>query len=761
MLPFIFYNFQALVHLLSAADGAEILIENERKKSQNLLTNQFDSTDVRKEFKQNEQSIGSNECNKDKEEMKSNIVPINDTKEVSQGIFSERPVITFNNNVSHLQLSPQRDVQVSWTVEFWLKREDSSISESASDAELESGPGSLVHPSQSSASSVAQSSQQQNASAIRNYALALSEGLAMGLGLERFGNLPPSSSISENRPLQSILGSRSLNSITSAIIGSSSQSQSQVPLAKLSRILGSDFGILGPSTGSSSGPSLWGWDQERGILGQERNLGDEREENEDDEESERGDDDNENGDDDGNQYGRIDCANRGEHMAESSWTLIPPGAAADPLHSMEFEPSNVSDDETSNMIGFQSCRGKNPLSVSQQDVYENCEESVLNSDVRKDANRALLAILEKITGFESFDRNHLSGTDEVDGRELGIEFSKELGRIEGGDAIDQLLSDQVKQLAGTGPGLLGDTSRELEVESPGGASGGFLRQFSTAARSSASGSVSTCGRRRNSLIAKENEGAKDEEEGAIMEEKMRTTESETKKEDKKEDKKEEKKEEKKEKEKDNILPPIYLLLSSSGHIKLQTGGKVFKDNDVDDPQQEKNPISSQAYCISIGQRGASEKSFDYILPKKKWIHLSITCSVGGHSSSSSSSSSSSVVSIYENGELKDSQNMRCNLPIGTFGVNKKSQTFQGQLGEMRIWNYARTALEIKRDLYTDVTGKYVQLYGQLNLFDFFYISYILFHGSFSLYLIIFPSPLSVLVSFYENQFHSIDEITLE
>ena len=74
---------------------------------------------------------------------------------------------------------------------------------------------------------------------------------------------------------------------------------------------------------------------------------------------------------------------------------------------------------------------------------------------------------------------------------------------------------------------------------------------------------------------------------------------------------------------------------------------------------------------------------------------------------------------YENGELKDSQNMRCNLPIGTFGVNKKSQTFQGQLGEIRIWNYARTALEIKRDLYTDVTGKYVQLYGQLNLFDFF------------------------------------------
>ena len=118
-------------------------------------------------------------------------------------------------------------------------------------------------------------------------------------------------------------------------------------------------------------------------------------------------------------------------------------------------------------------------------------------------------------------------------------------------------------------------------------------------------------------------------------------------------------------------------------------------------------------CMSIGQRGSAEKSFDYILPSNKWVHIAITCSLGGNGSGSGSgsgSTSASVVSLYADGEFKDSQNIRCNLPIGTFGINKKNQSFYGKLCEMRIWSCARTASEIKRDLYTDVSGTCVQIF---------------------------------------------------
>jgi hypothetical protein len=45
-----------------------------------------------------------------------------------------------------------------------------------------------------------------------------------------------------------------------------------------------------------------------------------------------------------------------------------------------------------------------------------------------------------------------------------------------------------------------------------------------------------------------------------------------------------------------------------------------------------------------------------------------------------STGSSSVVALYANGELKDTQSLRFNLPIATVGSIKNGQSFFGLLG---------------------------------------------------------------------------------
>ena len=785
---FVNFNVQALVHLLSAVDGAKILISREHEISEKMLlfkqckniahiTSYMGTKELESTF-----SISNN----DKEIIKPRIEDDKKAEEDSQGTFAERPVITFDANLSHLQLTPQRDLQVSWTVEFWLKREDPTVSDSETDSESvlipgagpgsETGGGNHQTQSQSSSGSVARSLQQHD-STIRDYAAALSEGLGLGLGLGGTENFLPPIPHDDSRPLRSILGTRPVNSLSSGVRGISGKTQ--VSLSKLSRILGSDFGILGSSSSSNSGPSLWGWDQGKESLGVERNLNneierDENGKNKNDEVSDRVNGEGRNDDnynDENDEYGRInDEEGEGEKQkTDSSWTLIPPAAAMDPLLSIALESDEIDNNDLQNIYDLRLSQIENQITSSQQYGPGYEEESMSNPEIRFEANRALLAILEKVTGFECFDQIIFPGSDEVEGRELGREFSEELGSIEGGDAIDQLINRQKNLFHGITPKLMDDTHAELEVQGPSHAelevqgpsqelevqgsshaeqavqgpsqSQSETRmeephQYVTAARTSTSTSTSdpinTNMRRRNSvslsqsmtgnLTGKENERERDEMEkqGRYKKEVEVNVEGE-----KSDDKSNEKlKEIEKEKVKEIIIPPIYLLSSPSGHIKLQLGGRVYTDNEINDPLQSSNPIESQSYCISIGQRGATEKSFDYIVPKNKWVHLSITCCVGGNSASgSSSSSSSSVVSIYENGELKDFQTMRCYLPIGTFGIQKKNQTFQGHLSEMRVWNYARTALEIQRDLHTDVSGTYVCNFLCIFFFEIFCSSF--------------------------------------
>ena len=739
---------QALVHLLSATDEAKILISREKEILQKMsVFKQFHNvamsqSDIEINMVMEKSDFVSNTSNNHVETVKSRIEDDVKAEEDSQGMFAERPVITFDANLSHLQLTPQRDVQVSWTVEFWLKREDPTVSDSETDSEsvsipgVDPGSGNENHPIQSPSNSIGRSIQQ-HASTIRDYAAALSEGLGLGLGLRGIGNFLPPIPNNDSRPLRSLLGTRPVNSLSSSMRGSSSKTQAS--LSKLSRILGSDFGILGSSSDSNSGPSLWGWDQERESLGQEINLNDEIDRegnNRNEEETGRGggeeaeaNDDNRHDEKDDDEYGRRKEEEEEKQRGDASWTFIPPAAAMDPQLSLPFGADEFSSDDVQNINRLRL----NQMIASTQQYDPGYEEESMsnpdacteaNRDVRAEANRALLAVLERVSGFEGFDRIVFPGSDEVEGRELGKEFSEELGRIEGGDAIDQLINRQNNLFHGMAPELMDDIHAELEVQGPSQSqsetSREIPRQSVAEARTSTSTSTGAIGpsntnlRRRNSvslsqstignMSGKENERERDERKRQSRDKKEMEVNREG--EEMNEKSNEKFKENEIEKEKEINISPIYLLSSPGGHIKLQLGGRIYKENDINDPQQKSNPIESQAYCISIGQRGATEKSFDYIVPKNKWVHLSITCCVGGNSVSGPSSSSSSVVTIYENGELKDFQTMRCNLPIGTFGIQKKSHTFLGHLSEMRVWNYARTALEIQRDLYTDVSGMY-------------------------------------------------------
>jgi hypothetical protein len=47
------------------------------------------------------------------------------------------------------------------------------------------------------------------------------------------------------------------------------------------------------------------------------------------------------------------------------------------------------------------------------------------------------------------------------------------------------------------------------------------------------------------------------------------------------------------KDKKSSISPIYLLSSTSGHIKLQMGGRIFSNEEVMDPLQETNPVHNQ------------------------------------------------------------------------------------------------------------------------------------------------------------------------
>jgi hypothetical protein len=162
------------------------------------------------------------------------------------------------------------------------------------------------------------------------------------------------------------------------------------------------------------------------------------------------------------------------------------------------------------------------------------------------------------------------------------------------------------------------------------------------------------------------------------------------------------------------LPPQYLLSSPSFSVQLQMGGRIFGPGDVPDPLAESEPVHEQALCMSISQRGGAEKALDFVVPTGQWVHIALSCSAAGGSSALSTyaasgsggggASNSSVVALYVNGELKDAVTMRFQLPLATVGSSRRGQSFYGHLAEMRVWSTERSAVEIKRDMFSDVEG---------------------------------------------------------
>ena len=149
-------------------------------------------------------------------------------------------------------------------------------------------------------------------------------------------------------------------------------------------------------------------------------------------------------------------------------------------------------------------------------------------------------------------------------------------------------------------------------------------------------------------------------------------------------------------------PAEYLLSSNTGAIKLQAGGRVLSIDD--DPEQLIDPVVDAALCVGISHSG-SERAFNYALPTGEWVHLALSFIY-----------KTNTTSLFVNGDLKDSVNFRISLPCSTLGSHEGSRSFIGEMAEMRIWSYARSASELKRDLNRNVEG-YKGLLGLLRCGD--------------------------------------------
>ena len=158
---------------------------------------------------------------------------------------------------------------------------------------------------------------------------------------------------------------------------------------------------------------------------------------------------------------------------------------------------------------------------------------------------------------------------------------------------------------------------------------------------------------------------------------------------------------------EKIVQSVYLLQSSQHYIKLLAGGNLCEalldehGRDVD-PLQDTDFVPDRALCIAIGVTGGVEHSFAYSVPAGRWTHIALSHKSLG--SRDSGSSAASMVSLYADGEYVESIPLKFPLPLETLGGRTKGHTISGQLAEMRIWNTARTALEIRRDMLIDVTG---------------------------------------------------------
>ena len=144
------------------------------------------------------------------------------------------------------------------------------------------------------------------------------------------------------------------------------------------------------------------------------------------------------------------------------------------------------------------------------------------------------------------------------------------------------------------------------------------------------------------------------------------------------------------------LKSQYLLTGAkNSYIKIQCGGRLF--NLPAEENGGSDTVVEEAYCVSIGQQGSVEKVFDYAIPFDEWVHVCLVCQV----------SPIGIVTLYVNGEVKDSISYTIPLPLSCIG-STQDLSFTGEIGEMRIWSVPRSPMEIQRDMIVDVSeAKYL------------------------------------------------------
>ena len=609
---------QALVHLLSEADSGLLLIQAEKKAAEETRVKSNKSIDISANIV-GESPLKLAIPGSTSVSLLSPIAKEKEKEKEKKEFTGDRPVIHFNTPQSHMQLTPQRDVQVSWTVEFWLKREEPSVihTQSVQPDVIPAGLASVV-----------------------------TEGLSSRVDRDR----------GDRRPLRGLLslGARPPNPTDP---DSTSVDKIQSSISKLSQMLGSEY------RGLRAVQPVWGWSdtEEQGSI----------------------------------EAGMADAFDSLEgRRGESSWTLVPPAAGIlGTMNSISLEPDSRV--ENFSLSGLVNRAQTQALALAQvQGFAEGVGEGEGRGGENVGGGQCTGTgglITQPVKSLQGVDSD---GVGDVDGDDAQLSRGRALRDLL--DSISEL--ESLHSQTGGGGGIepsggqrvpdMALGSEEFPSLPPPGfppASEDFPPSTARPAKHvpTARGSSKILAVKKFllPLITQSEERAKKElaEVKAVA--------------------------------KECSLTPIYLMSSSGGHIKLQMGGRVFSGDDFTDTNQFSQPVHNQALCLSIGQRGAAEKSFDYVVPSGCWIHIAISCSVGV-----SSSGTGSVVSLYANGELKDSQNMRCNLPVGTLGSSRKGQSFAGHMCDVRIWNCARSAAEIKRDLHTDVSGNSSSIHSSGSLF---------------------------------------------
>lgn len=151
-----------------------------------------------------------------------------------------------------------------------------------------------------------------------------------------------------------------------------------------------------------------------------------------------------------------------------------------------------------------------------------------------------------------------------------------------------------------------------------------------------------------------------------------------------------------------VVLPSFLMSSSTGYIKLQAGGPAWPQSgrcdSCKDSLEVSDPVLDRVHCVSIGQHGSdsSEKVFDYSIPTATWTHLAFVYDKNDQS----------VCLIVDGGLIDAVDNVKMTLPQSVIGSARKGQSFAGLLAELRIWSTVRSPLEIRRDMFCDVSASH-------------------------------------------------------